>query len=225
MSGRGAGPEGPDAAPGAHVGPGQVGRRAGVGAAAGLPPVRGGLVGEGGHGGLEAGGEGPGLLVLARQQGIAERDGGVRRLRQLLPLAQDPAGALQVNRDDGDAAADRQVGGAAAERLPPAVGAAAALGEDQQAPVLGDEVGGQRGGLAAHLGAFDRDGPHGECGDRTADPGAEEVVGGGTDDEAVAPRLGDGGEQQRRVGVAVVVGGEDDRPVEPVQPVEALDRR
>ena len=56
----------------------------------------------------------------------------------------------------------RQVGGAAAERLAPAVGGAAALGEDQQAPAVVDEVGGEVGRAAVDLRALDRDGAEGE---------------------------------------------------------------
>ena len=55
------------------------------------------------------------------------------------------------------------------------------------------------------------------------DAGAEEVVGRRPDEHLVAPRLGDRGEHDRRVEVAVVVAGEDHRPVgQAGQPVDAV---
>ena len=53
------------------------------------------------------------------------------------------------------------------------------------------------------------------------DPGAEEVVGGRGGEHLVAERLGQRRHQQAGVDVAVVVGGEDDRPLEAVEAVEA----
>ena len=109
----------------------------------------------------------------------------------------------------------REVGGAAAERLAPAVGAAAALGEDQHLQPSSMQLGGLVGRAAARPWCA-RSGwrrwPAPTA--RRGDPGAEEVVGGRADEHLVAPRLGDRGEQQRRVEVAVVVGGEDHRAVE-----------
>ncbi len=73
-------------------------------------------------------------------------------------LAQDLAGACDVDGDDGHAAAQGQVGGAAPELLAPAVGGAAALGEERQAPAVVDELGGLVGAAAADPGALDGDG-------------------------------------------------------------------
>ena len=42
----------------------------------GLPPVGGGLVSESGDGGLEADGEGPGVLALGGHEGVSEGDRG-----------------------------------------------------------------------------------------------------------------------------------------------------
>ena len=59
--------------------------------------------------------------------------------------------ASQVDGDDGNAGALREVGGAAAKLLSPSVGGAAALGKDHEAPSRFDEVGGEIGGFAIEL--------------------------------------------------------------------------
>ena len=61
--------------------------------------------------------------------------------------------------------------------------------------------------------AIDRDRTHRERRQRAGDAGREEVVRGRADDELVSPWLGDRGDEQRRVDVAVVVRREDHRPV------------
>jgi hypothetical protein len=72
----------------------------------------------------------------------------------------------------------------------------------------------------------DGDGANGEGGQRTRQPGPEEVVGRTPDEHLVAPGVGDRGEQHRCVDVAVVVGGEDHRPVISIrQRVEAIETR
>ena len=67
-------------------------------------------------------------------------------------LGQDVAGAVQVDRHHRPAGAPGQVGGAAPEGLGPAVGGAAALGEDDQVPAVGQEPGRGVGRAAVDLG-------------------------------------------------------------------------
>ena len=117
-----------------------------------------------------------------------------------------------------------EVRGAAAERLAPPVGGAAPFGEDDHAPPVGEQFGRVVGRPAARPSPLDRDGVEREGRRRAGDPVAEEVVGRGHHEHLVAPRLRDRREHQRRVEVAVVVGGEDHRPVDrsrSAQPVEA----
>ena len=65
----------------------------------------------------------------------------------------------------GHAAAEREVGGAAAELLAPAVGAAPALGEDDQAPAVVEQLDAARSAdRRLTLRALDRDGADGERG-------------------------------------------------------------
>ena len=73
-------------------------------------------------------------------------------------LGQDPSRPVQVHRDHRLPGPERQVGGPAAELLGPAVGRAAALGEDHQVPVVLQELGGHVGRAPVDLGALDRDG-------------------------------------------------------------------
>ena len=137
-------------------------------------------------------------------------------------LAQDPARAGNVHRHDRHAGSGSQIGGTTAERLTPAVRAAATFWVDQEAPAVVDEFGGEVGALAAGLRPFDRDCPDTECRHGTGDAGSEEVVGSCTDHDLVPPRLGDRCEQEWGVEVAVMVGREDHRPLELEQAVCAL---
>ena len=145
--------------------------------------------------------------------------------RRLLPSGQDSAGAAQVARDDRPAGAHRQPGRPGPVGLPPAVGAAAALGEDQQAPAFPEQRGGPVGRVARHPLALDGHGVEGEGERRRLEPGVEEVVGGAGHHRPVAPPIGKIRQQQRGVEVAGVVGREDDRLVEVGDAVQPVDRR
>ena len=71
-------------------------------------------------------------------------------------LGLDVPCAVQVHGDDRPACAPGQIGGAGGERLGPAVGRAAALGEDDQVPPVLDQFGCGVPGLTVDLAAFDR---------------------------------------------------------------------
>ena len=204
--------EGPGPAPAAGVGAGEGRGRARRGPARrAVPPVGGGLVGQRGDRRARcARRSGGASSPSAGQERRAEGDPDVAPASgRLAPLRRMLAGALDVDRHDRHAAAAstgrrRRRGTAGPSRR-----AAAALGEDQHAPAVVDQLGGLVGGAPGDLGALDRDGADDERGRGRRDAGAEEVVGGRADEHLVAPRLGDRREQQRRVDVAVVVGGED----------------
>ena len=106
---------------------------------------------------------------------------------------------------------DGQVGGTAAELLGPAVGGAAALGEDDQVPVVGQQLGGQVGGAAVDLGALDGDGGQQERPGVGLPAPVEEVVGRRRHHRPVAEPQREAAQQQGGVDVAGVVGGEDHR--------------
>ena len=117
---------------------------------------------------------------------IAEADLDVAGPDAARALREDRPHALEVDRDDRDAAALREIGGAAAELLAPAVGAPAALGEDHEAPAVFDELGGDVGALAVDPRALDRDRAERERRERRLPGPVEEVVGGRGDDGLVA---------------------------------------
>src|SRR4051812_32660738 len=129
--------EGPCAPPAARarrtrqIGTGRTG-----GPLAGRPPVGGLLVGQRGHRSFDARREGAGVFALIRPQRRAERDGRARWRDRLAVALEDPAGAFQVHGHDRLAVADAQEGGAALVGLAPAVRAAPAFGEDDDAPAL-----------------------------------------------------------------------------------------
>src|SRR5690606_38181266 len=131
--------EGPGAPPGTGSGARHRRGLARVRTAAGLPPVRGGLVGEHRDGTLDARCEPAGVLVVTGQQRIAERHRDRQSPWEVLALAEDAPGSLDVDRHHRHVAALGDVGRAATERLAPAVRAASAFGEDQQAPAVVDE--------------------------------------------------------------------------------------
>src|SRR3954465_1770449 len=95
-----------------------------------LPPICSRLITEFGDRLLDASGEPAGVFVLGGMHRPAEGDGCRRWLGDRLGLPEDAPGAFDVDRYDGHAASCRQVGGAASERLTPAIGAAATFGED-----------------------------------------------------------------------------------------------
>ena len=112
-----------------------------------------------------------------------------------------------------DLATDGKEGSTATELLSPPVWAASAFRVEQDAPPVIDQVAGHVCGLAAHLGSLDRHGTDGQRRDGAAEPVSKKVVSRRADHYTVAPWFGDRGEQQGRVGMAVVVGHEDHGPV------------
>ena len=148
----------------------------------------------------------------AGQQRRAEGHDGAARLGPLHALAEDGAGALEVDRaprarrvrTDRNAAPPRNGWPHPSGDRPPS-------GKMQQAPALLQQRLGQVGRAPVHPGAVDRERAEGQGRRRAGDPGGEEVVGRRGDDQLAPPRLGDRGDHHRRVEVAVVVGGEDHR--------------
>jgi hypothetical protein len=170
-------------------------------------------------------GELAGVLVLGGEQRCSEVDPDRAGPGPRAALRQDPARAVQVDRHDRHAAAHAQVGGAALVLLPPSVGTAPALGEDQQRPAVTEERRSAISAPATDLVALHR---HGAVRPRSDGRGAapvEEVVRGGGHRELVAPRQRDRREQQRGVEVAVVVGDEHDRARHGVESLGVADLR
>src|SRR5262245_46400734 len=143
----------PRAPPGGGRRPRQRRRGARMGTTAGGPPVGRDLGGEGLDGPLDGCGQSAGGVALVGYQRGAEGDGGRGGRGPALALAQDAPGAVQVDRHNRDAAAKREVGGAPMEGLAPAVGAAAALREDDHRPAGVDQLGGPVGRAPRRPGA------------------------------------------------------------------------
>ena len=101
--------------------------------------------------------------------------------------------------------------GAAPERLPPAVRRASAFRVDDEAPAVFDQSRHQVGRLASGDLAVHGDGVEGQRSQRRLPPLVEEVVGGRCGHEVCPPRRWHAAHHQRRVEMAVVVGGEDHR--------------
>ena len=139
-------------------------------------------------------------------------------------LGQHVAGAVQVDGHHRSARAPGQVGGARREGLGPAVGGAAAFGEDDQVPAVLDQLGGGVARPAVDLAPLDRDGGQGERPQHRLPGAVEEVVRRRRHDGAVAELDRQGGEQQRRVHVAGVVGGEDHRPLDVLEVLQPAHR-
>ena len=130
-------------------GPRSDGVARGVRPPSGGPPVGGGLVGQLGDADLDPDRQRAGVLALGGAQRRAEGD----RDRWPGRAAWRPCGSTRPvpsrwTGTTGTPQRTRQVGGAALERLAPAVGAAAALGEDQQRPAVVEQLGGPVGGVA-----------------------------------------------------------------------------
>src|SRR5436309_12138970 len=77
-----------------------------------------------------------GALTLTRTQRRSERDVDSSARRPLGALGKHATGAVEMDGNDREPAVHTQVGSAAAEGLRPAIGAAPALGEDDDAPSL-----------------------------------------------------------------------------------------
>jgi DNA-binding CsgD family transcriptional regulator len=131
--------EGPRPPPSGGRGAVQRRRLAAAGPQAGGVPVRHRLVGQGGDCLLDAVAEAAGVLVGLGVHGRTERDPRAAWRDPFGTLAPDRAGAVDVHRDDGRIGANRQERGAPPEGLTPAVRRAAALGEDQDAPAIGQQ--------------------------------------------------------------------------------------
>src|SRR4051812_41007476 len=143
--------EGPRAPPAARVRrTGQIGTGRTGGPLAGRPPVGGLLVGQRRHRSLDPRREGAGVFTLIRPQRCAERDGRARRRDRLAVALEDAAGALQVHGYDRLAVPDAEEGGAALVGLAPAMWAASALGEDDDAPALVQQAPRQASAAGTH---------------------------------------------------------------------------
>src|SRR5438270_30259 len=172
-------------------------------------------------------GAGGPLFAANEGGGVTHRYAGRRpmpsnRRRPLGALWQDAPRAIEVDGHDGKAPVHAEVGGAAAEGLGPAVGAAAALWEDHEAPTLVEQGAGLLQGPAVDSPTLDGQGPEHKGRECALHAGVEEVVSGRGDDGPMAPAVGQSAQQQRRVEVALVVGDEDHRTFESFQPIDAV---
>ena len=156
-----------------------------------------------------------GGLVRPGHQRLAEPD------RQLPTPRARPALAARHRRERA-AVGDRdhrhpvlagEVGRAQPEPPHPAVGGAGALGEDQQAPAVGEHV--ARGVRHRPAAPLDREGVEQQRRPDGPPPGVEEVVGRGGHRRPSSPLVRQRQQHQRGVEVGGVVGGEDDRPARP----------
>ena len=204
--------------------PGRVGYGAGGDPLPGLPPGRPVLVEQRGDGVLDPRREVAHRLVRRRRtSGSPKRIVSCRRPREGQPWPRGIAANVPAVRDrhDRDAVLLGEEGRAHPELAHPAVGRAGALGEDHQAPAVGQHLARRRGHGAAA--AVDREGVEEERRPDRAPPGVEEVVGRGRHRRTPAPLVGQRQQDQRGVEVRGVVGHEDDRALDALEDVETLD--
>src|SRR5579863_2631887 len=165
----GAGPPGalgkrPRSSPGRRLRATELRRRPRGGAPARRPPVTLRLVGQDRHRALDSCRETAGILLPPGLVGVLSGPERVpeAHLDRVAPdgvatLRQDRANTAQVDGDDRHLAALRQVCSAAAELLAPAVRRPSALWEDDDAPPVPDQLGGEISAFSVHLVTFHRD--------------------------------------------------------------------
>src|SRR6185369_9631701 len=119
--------------------------------------------------------------------------------------------AVDADRDQRHPSRCREPRGAGVEIAEPAVPAAGALREDDHVATIRQHAGGLRQIGAATAVAADRERAGQPAADHSPTPGAEPVIGGGSDNRGTPAR--NGGQQRGRVSVRRVVGHDDARPV------------
>ena len=175
-----------------------------------LPPVGFKLVSQGLHSLLNALVESSGTLIGACDQRLSEDHSARGLTRPLFAALQQRTSARYVDRHHRHIAFLRQMRCARSEGHAPAVFAAAAFGIEQQAPAFAYQLGCVIGGAAVGAVAFYGDGADADGRKHACGSVAEEIVGGCAHHQLVPPRFGDGSEEQGGVGVAAVVGDEDE---------------
>ena len=190
-------------------------------ASSGLPPVTHCLISEFGHPCFNPNIERTSIFILAAVHGFTESHRCAARRWGALTLAQDSPSSFDVYWHDGSVCSLGNERGASPKGLTPSVGAPAALGEDHERPAFVDQIAGQVGRRSADLGPVDGDRPDDQRRQGSGHAGTEEVVGGSADYCTVTPWCRQGTQEERRVDMAVVVGGKYRRTCEVVEPIFA----
>ena len=186
-----------------------------------MPPIGGGLVGENRNLSLDAHGELAGVFLRLRDERGSEGHGHTGARRAILALAQDAAGAFEMDWYHRHTTSLRDVGRAAAERLTPTIRAAPTFGKDQQRPAVVNETARDVGALASDLVAFDRYRADYQRGQSARHLRSEEIVGSRADNELVAPSIRNRGEHQWSIEVAVMIRREHHGAVDVIETIGA----